>query len=78
MIANNQELIHCVALSYRSLSLLIRGLTSTADEGASPHLTFSSTYQTEHLFDLALIFPLFVVAADDTESDICDKSRLKD
>lgn len=38
MIPNNQELIHCVALSHRPLSLLIRGLKSTfaADEGASP------------------------------------------
>lgn len=49
MIANNQELIHCVALSRRSLSLLIRGLTSTfaADEGASPLLNFNSAYQME-------------------------------
>lgn len=38
MIANNQELIHCVSLSYRSLSLLIKRLTSAfaSDEGASP------------------------------------------
>lgn len=37
MIANNQQLIHCEALSHRYLSLHIRGLTSTfaADEGAS-------------------------------------------
>lgn len=35
MIANNQELIHCEALSHHYLSLPIRGLTSTfaADEG---------------------------------------------
>ena len=40
MIANIPEIIHCVVLSYRRLSLLIRGLTSTfaADEGASPLL----------------------------------------
>lgn len=49
MIANNQELIHCVALSYRSLSLLIRGLTSTfaADERASPLSNLNSAYQME-------------------------------
>lgn len=49
MIANNQELIHCVALSRRYLSLLIRGLTSTfaADEGTSPLLNLNSAYQME-------------------------------
>lgn len=49
MIANNQELIHCVAHSHHFLSLLIRRLTSTfaADEGASPLLNLNSAYQTE-------------------------------
>lgn len=49
MIANNRDLIHCVALSHRFLSLLIRGLTSTfaADEGASPLLNLNIAYQTE-------------------------------
>jgi len=54
MIANNQELIHCVALSHRSPSLLIRGLTSTfaADKGASTLLNLNSAYQMEtaHLY----------------------------
>lgn len=47
MIANNQALIHCVALSHHYLSLPIRGLTSTfaADEGAS--LNLKSAYQME-------------------------------
>lgn len=49
MIANNQELIHCEALSHHHLSLPIRGLTSTfaADEGASPLLNSSGGNQME-------------------------------
>lgn len=51
MIANNQELIHCVALSYRSLSLLIKRLTSAfaSDEGASPLWKLSSAYRHSQL-----------------------------
>lgn len=49
MIANNQELIHSVALSHRYLSLLIRGLTSTfaVDESAPPLLNLNHAYQME-------------------------------
>lgn len=49
MIANNQELIHCEALSHHHLSLPIRGLTSTfaADEGAAPLLNSNGGNQME-------------------------------
>lgn len=79
MITNNQELILCLALSYLSLSLLIRGLTSAfaADEGASPLLNLNTTYpngDSTQILDLALTSPLFVIVVDQTESHVFAKS----
>lgn len=78
MITNNQELILCLALSYLSLSLLIRGLTSAfaADEGASPLLNLNNAYpngDSTQILDLALISPLFVIVVDQTESHMFAK-----
>lgn len=62
-----------MALSHRSLSLLIRGLTSTfaADEGASPLLNLNRDGDSTLILDLALTSPLFVIVVDDRVRYMC-------
>lgn len=67
-----------MALSHCSLSLLIRGLTSTfaADEGASPLLKFAQCIPDGDgalIFDLAITFPVFEILVNGIESEICVK-----